>query len=254
MIFLLKRVMKTAIKRTVLSQIPFPIRHQFHVFKHREKYREIRTQESDHLFNAFDKHKCLFVHIPKTGGVSVYRSLFSPTPDKVIKSIGHYSLKDYGVIFGSDALEEYFKFAFVRNPWARTLSSYQFLKKGGFHNQDKAWADANIDKFNSFDEFVIEWLTPGNISKALHFIPQHEFLTIARGGENSMDFVGKLETIESDFQHIKNQLDIDCNLQHHNKSKSTKPKAHYRNFYTQKSRDIVARVYQKDIDTFNYTF
>lgn len=242
-------------KSAILSQLPFPIKHQLRVLTRQKSYQNIRTSGEGHIFNAFDEHKCLFIHIPKTGGVSVYRSLFNSKKDQVnVRSAGHFSLKDYEIIFGHDVLREYFTFTFVRNPWSRVLSSYQFMKKGGFHSKDEAWAKKNLSKFNSFNEFVVQWLNHRNIYRALHFIPQYEFL-FSRNGQMNIDFIGKLENIDSDFNQIKSKLHIDCTLRHDNKGNLTRKKTRsYREFYTEETRDIVARIYCKDIEIFNYTF
>lgn len=241
-------------KSSILSQLPFSLKHELHVILNKKKYQDIRAHDKGHLFNAFDRHQCLFIHIPKTGGVSVYRSLFSSQENQTtVKSIGHFSLKDYGIIFGHDKLKEYFKFTLVRNPWSRLLSSYKFMKKGGFHPRDAAWTEKNLSKFSSFNDFIVQWLNHRNIYRSLHFIPQYEFL-ISRNGQTNIDFIGKLEDINSDFSRIKDKLRIDCKLIHHNQSSSNRKKINYRDFYTEETRDIVAHVYRKDIEMFNYTF
>lgn len=244
--------------KTVLSQVPYQTKHQLHIVRDKQKYRNIREHQSGHLFNIFDKYQCLFVHIPKTGGVSVYSSLFAAHDrDVPIKSAGHFTLRDYNAIFGESTLQKYYTFTFVRNPWSRLLSSYQFLKKGGFHSKDKAWAAANLAKFESFNDFVMQWLTPQNIQKSLHLIPQHEFVYATRshkGTTADIDFIGRLENIETDFGHIKHRLGLDCQLQHRNKTVSGTKKPSYRESYTPEAREIVAQVYRKDIELFDYTF
>ena len=230
---------------------PYPLRSQLHVLKAQGRYRQAR-RKPEHLFSLFDRYRCLFVHIPKAGGVSVYNSLFAPASGQdYVKSVGHHSIRDYELIFGRKAVQTYFTFTVVRNPWARVLSAYQFLRRGGFHQQDAAWAERHLSQFSSFDEFVAQWLTPPNIYRALHFVPQHEFLR-SRSGQLNLDFVGRLETIQADFDSIKEKIGIDCDIRHLNKSKS-KPH-HYRQSYTARSRHIVEQIYRTDIETFGYDF
>ncbi|MEL7354504.1 MAG: sulfotransferase family 2 domain-containing protein [Cyanobacteria bacterium P01_A01_bin.116] len=234
--------------------LPYQTRNRLHLLRYTTKYQRIRHHSKDHPFNLFDKHKCLFIHIPKTGGVSVCSSLWSSKKDEmVIKSMGHFTARDYEIIFGKATCKSYFKFTFVRNPWSRVLSSYQFLKQGGFNSRDRAWAEKHLSRFSSFNEFVVEWINHRNIYRALHFIPQYEFLKSVNE-EVKMDFIGRLENIDSDFDEIKNKLGISCQLRHYNKSNLIRPVTNYRELYTQETRDIIANVYRKDIDIFNYRF
>src|SRR5690625_2614056 len=74
-------------------------------------------------YAPFDQYHSIFVHIPKTAGVSVAHSLFE------IKTAYHVRVSKYQIIFSQDEYNQYFKFAFVRNPWDRLVSAYRFLKK-----------------------------------------------------------------------------------------------------------------------------
>ena len=106
--------------------------HNLHCYK-------IDQQMIDH-----DK-KFIFVHIPKTGGSSI-EAIFHPsiiTENDICKDIKgkHNTLSN---IIKNESLDvlDYFKFSFVRNPWAKILSHYLFFIKGGF------------DHRNSFVDFV----------------------------------------------------------------------------------------------------
>ncbi len=91
------------------------------------------------------------MHIPKTAGISVAESLFGYLPY-------HYTLSDYKLIYGRRTFRQYFKFAFVRNPFDRLFSAYRFLMKGGWNEGDRRWAEENIARYDSFAEFVERWL------------------------------------------------------------------------------------------------
>jgi hypothetical protein len=69
-----------------------------------------------------DKHKILFIHIPRTGGTSVenhfnYQSKHGWNP----KNSQHLTLEEYSNHYN---LDDYFKFTVVRNPWDRLVSWY----------------------------------------------------------------------------------------------------------------------------------
>ncbi|TGO03183.1 hypothetical protein PN36_11440 [Candidatus Thiomargarita nelsonii] len=182
------------------------------------------------------------MHIPKTGGVSIAKSLFGTL-------VGHLDIHGYKIIFGPTAFNNYFKFSFVRNPWDRTLSAYLFLKKGGFDKKDEEWATNHLIKYTEFSYFVTNWITPKNIYKKNHFLPQYRFIC----GKNlvpEVDFLGYFENFEHDFKYIQEKLGINCELSHLNSTK----KRDYRDYYTKETLEIIAKVYAKDINVFGYSF
>ncbi|WP_299228475.1 sulfotransferase family 2 domain-containing protein [uncultured Psychroserpens sp.] len=194
--------------------------------------------------NVFDYYRCIFIHIPKAAGISFNMSLFGNYGG------GHRDLKFYEEKYPKRTFNDYYKFTIVRNPWDRLYSAYTFLKKGGFDAIDKAWADEHLNQFNSFEDFVLNWVTKANVYKKIHFMPQYEFL-IDVSGELNMDYIGRFETIETSYKDIAAYLGIDTVLEKRN---ITKNKKQYFEQYTEKMITIVSDVYQRDIEEFGYTF
>ena len=66
----------------------------------------------------FPKAKCVLIHIPKNAGTSIRRGFFD----------GEYE----GPVQGSIPEEwmQYFRFAFVRNPYDRLISAWKMFTKG----------------------------------------------------------------------------------------------------------------------------
>lgn len=222
-------------------------RKQIYKWRHPQEIRDIRTAvfpspKGDFSLRAFDRHQCIFVHITKTAGTSIALSLFQELPY-------HYTAIDYRVFFGKRDFNRYFKFAFVRNPWARTLSAYQYLNTGGWNENDRSWAQTHLKRYKTFEHFVNERLTAGTLPEHIHFKPQHEFVTDRRGNL-LLDHLGYNETIQLDFQVVADRLGLPATLKHTNASKSSD----YRTEYTPSMHDIVASVYKTDIDLFGYDF
>ena len=74
-----------------------------------------------------DSRKLVFVHIQKTGGSTVDRLLRAHVED--LRGLG---ARHQFAIRGKKRLEawdEYFKFAFVRNPWARLVSWHAMIRR-----------------------------------------------------------------------------------------------------------------------------
>lgn len=205
----------------------------------------VRVQNKVSPFDCtHELHQCIFIHIPKTGGTSVTTALFN-------KKSGHYRSEEFE-IFDSRKFNNYFKFAFVRNPWDRFLSAYLYLNKGGDNSFDKAWSDSNLSEFNSFAEFtnsLTDEKQAANILSWMHFTPQ--YLYVCNHKSNIVvDFIGRFENLNEDYERIRNKLGISSELPHLRKTKSNR----YQDYYTEESRKIVANLYQKDIEIFNYSF
>lgn len=212
-----------------------------------QHYKSLRQAKSDtgYSLRSFDKYKCIYVHIPKCAGISISNSLFKS------KAGGHLTATDYQLIFSRQEFNTYFKFAFVRNPWDRLYSAYTFMKKGGRHPGDKRWADKHLSSFNDFESFVRNWVTVENIHKSTHFKSQYEYL-FSPSGEKLVDFIGYYENLQSDFEKVRQKLNIEADLLSLNKTGATT--AQFKNHYTSEIKQIVSDVYQDDIKHLNYDF
>lgn len=217
-------------------------------FRYRfERLMRIRyASGTNYTLSKFDQNKCLFVHVPKTGGVSLCRSLFGNLGG------GHTKISDYQLIYSQRDFQEYFKFSIVRNPWGRLYSAFNFLKSGGMNDQDKTWAETHLSQYRDFNHFVCDWVCSENIRSEIHFVPQVDFL-YSINGKIELDYLGKFENIDGDVIRIANELGIrDVILAHLNKGPGSSSQ-----FLTAFSKDayrVVENVYGEDIQTFGYTF
>ena len=229
------------------SIVPYETRRWFYKLRNPGANRRLRTvvypsPKGDFSLKPFDEHRCIFIHITKTGGTSIAKSLFGYLPY-------HYTAIDYRVIYGRRNFEKYFKFACVRNPWDRLYSAYRYLKAGGWDDKDKAWAKANLGAYDDFGTFVREWMSTDNIRKHLHFQPQCHFICDTKG-RLLVDYLAYFETINDDFEKIARRLNIDAELGCHNVT----PGNSYRDVYDEDTRKIVAGIYALDIALFGYDF
>ncbi|MGH9160599.1 MAG: sulfotransferase family 2 domain-containing protein [Vicinamibacteraceae bacterium] len=193
----------------------------------------------------FDEHRCIFVHIPKAAGISVSVALFGNLAG------GHRSACDYRRIFGRE-FWKYFKFTFVRNPYTRLVSAYEFLRTGGH----SAWAsnqhirDELLSEYPDFPNFVLRGLTPGRHWTEPHFRPQHEFLEL--DGKLVMDFVGHIERIAEDFVHVCDRLAIQAELGRINEAREAR--ASLGTYYADDAvKRRVQDLYAQDFELFGYS-
>lgn len=207
----------------------------------------MRQEQGEYSYHPFDERRCIFVHIPKTGGVSVSRALFGNLAG------GHATIRDYQMAFSREEFHAYFKFAFVRNPWDRLYSAFHFLRSGGMNERDAEWSRRHLSSFDSFDSFVLKWLSPDNIYLYDHFVPQTDFIRLPGDTNVSVDFVGRFEQLETDFLYVCNRIGCPSQLTHENKVAKDKG-AVYKDAYSSKTRLRVASIYRNDLDAFGYEF
>ena len=206
----------------------------------RAYYRQQQVRLKDFLRN-----QCIFIHIPKTAGNSVADAIFEHgTP-------GHKTVREYRRVLGRK-FWSYYKFTFVRNPYARLVSAYDFLKKGGHpdYPRDRQFSNEVLSAYDDFSDFVLRWLHPDKIDWPVnHFYPQVYFLTL----DNSLavDFIGRMESLDDDFATIKMRLRKDVSLPKKNITPGQrKPLASY----YQKDAVIhrVQTVYAADFERLDY--
>ena len=239
--------MTSFLRHTYNTLLSYETRLWLYKLRHPGEYKILRSRvypsdKGDFSLKPYDEHRCIFIHITKTAGTSVAKGLFNYLPY-------HYTAIDYRVIYSRKTFYQYFKFAFVRNPWDRTYSAYRYLQSGGWNDDDKKWRDQHIASYHDFNDFVMHWLTPENIQKHVHFLPQHHFICDSKD-RLLVDYLAYFETINEDFDKIAEKLGIDAHISHHNAS----PADSYLTIYNEEARRRVADIYQKDIQLFGYDF
>lgn len=237
--------------KTAFWKLPYQVRSILirgtcpRAFRRLQEMRKLDTDDNFSL-KPFDQYKCIFIHIPKTAGISISKCLFGNLGG------GHKKIEIYQIVFNKIEFDTYFKFTFVRNPWDRLVSAYFYLKNGGMDNRDRIWAERNLLSFVDFDSFVNEWVNRRNIETYKHFIPQFKYFCEPGNDTPQVDYIGYFENLEVDFNTVKMKLGLDSGLMHLNKT--INKNIDYRNYYTDTTKDIVADVYQKDIRLLGYDF
>ena len=194
----------------------------------------------------------VFIHIQKTGGVAMEKALQSVAADAV-KSFDdlaacrdplkrrHLFAADLKAYLGDQEWRRYFKFAFVRNPWSRLVSWYNMCIERP-SNAFMWYVKANA---RTFDDFLN--MTDGPAAKTVY--NQVDYVSDDQG-ELLVDFVGRFETMAADFAHVCERLEINVSLERLNASSPVD----YRAYYDERTRQVVAERFQRDIKAFGYEF
>ena len=204
------------------------------------------------------KYKYIFISVSKTGSTSVrnilkdYSDILS-NDDKNSPYYHHTSSDKLKQYFQETAQcwDDYFKFTFVRNPYDRVVSWWNYIKstykaqqKGKPKNTTEEWQKFCAEvmtNHNNFKSFILARKLPRSAS---------EFI-FDKDENNLLDFIGKLENLQEDFDVVCDKIGIPPQqLPHVNKTKHK----HYTEYYDDETREIVAEKYAKDIEYFGYEF
>jgi chondroitin 4-sulfotransferase 11 len=169
-----------------------------------------------------------------------------------------YQIRKRQLLAGlNDQYEEYFKFAFVRNPWDRLVSCY-CNKLSGHGRGLKLPADNDIELYPGmpFAEFVEAVHAIPDSEANIHFESQHKVIC-GSGGDKPIltDFVGRFENLKSDFYVVAKRIGGSQNLELPHILRSRRRKSRpYTDFYDHRLRDLVRERYQDDIEIFGYSY
>ncbi len=223
---------------------------------------------------------CVFVHIPKTAGITLYESIFELDRsfgwflgsdehkgsdiklEKMKKSggvmLGHIYYKS---LLEKDYLDKTFfnnsfKFCFVRNPFARLVSLYKYHQvknrlKLEFDDFVKLlyqeWKDNKIPPIGLYN------IKPFNKSSKLYHkdIYGNQYNQMIDWIPNNIGFIGRLEYFDEDVNKLLNILGYTgkINIPKLNTTKEVDYKEYYKN------KDTINKtleIYKDDINRFGY--
>ncbi|MBM7333635.1 sulfotransferase family 2 domain-containing protein [Alloalcanivorax marinus] len=201
-------------------------------------YKESRFPYRPYL----NKNKCIFIHIPKSAGSSILDRLGKKGKMNRDHLPWYIYQKANPIKF-----KRFFKFSFVRNPWDRAYSAFSYLRGGGNGASDLK-LQALLDRFDGYDDFLINGLNKGLLRNHILFIPQSFFVLDAN--QNPMvDFLGRYENLEEDYKKIAEKLSLQTDLPYFNRTREKKQK-----YQCSESINIIANIYAQDVDVFQYNY
>lgn len=234
-------------------------------------------------------HRCIFVHIPKCAGTSIEAALLddmgvdrdegepflmrnNDDPALGPPRLNHLRAIEYTACghVPKSVADAYFKFSVVRNPWSRAVSLYHYA---GVRSE--------------FTRFACEQLAGRGWQTWFWFVrPQVDFV-LDEAGALAVDRVFSVETLERDWQTLREILNLSVDLPRLNvanpdaplvrrgigqmwappkrkprrfrlfgREASRKPQwfDHWRDYYDDASRAAIGELYREDIERFGYRF
>ena len=195
----------------------------------------------EYSMGCVSRHRCIFIHIPKTAGISVARALFGS------KGAGHARAADYLATIGAEDFDCLFKFSIVKNPYDRLISAYWYLMAGGMSEGDRKIAEEFLGKFGGFDSFVLHGLDEAAESQ-VHFMPQWTFLLDPRTNRICTDLLVPFEEMDAGFAEICRRLGRNVVLPRLNVAQRRPA----RGALTPDLEAAIRRVYRSDFDLLGY--
>ncbi|NJO77612.1 MAG: sulfotransferase family protein [Cyanobacteria bacterium RM1_2_2] len=205
------------------------------------------------------QHKFIFIHVYKVAGTSVLNALenqtypayvpsaIRPGLTKVLRKFHlspsfpmhiHVKAKEVKAKLDPKIYDNYFKFAFVRNPWDWQVSLYEYAKQTKTHPQYDL-----MRSFSDFDQYL-EWRVTQERTL------QKEFVT-DESGNLIVDYVGRFERLGEDFSIIADKVGMNVALPAFNKTRARKP---YTDYYTERTKQMIYDHFREDIESFGYQF
>lgn len=207
----------------------------------------VRVLRHSPFLPEYDATHSIFVHIPKTAGTSIGEAIYGDW-------VGHVPLSRFAA-FDPRKFRSFFKFSFVRNPWDRLLSAFAHLKGQGdpLAPREALWSKRHLSETESFEEFVLKLRDDSFralIMNDVHFRPQLDWITLPGAAGIAVDYLGRFEDLEEDYQRLTRRLGVRAQLPLRKQTR----RPPYREAYSKEMRAITEQIFEEDIRRFDYEF
>lgn len=189
-------------------------------------------------------HRLIYVRVPKSGNTSIARAIPHGERTRIYTRSLVHEYADWTL------------FSFVRNPYARLVSTYcQKINADPVTHDNivrgvhRGFLKRGLPMFAgmSFEEFAEVACGYDDAATEKHLKSQTYHLY--RKGQRYPDYIGRLENMDRDWARLAVPLGLDHSLPHLNRSRHR----HWREFYRDPSlRQRVADRYANDFENFGY--
>lgn len=200
------------------------------------------------------KHKFVFFAVPKTGTHAIRQALSPhlgpddweqqdlferkrlPILELAQLRHGHISVRQLQPLLPREQWQSYFKFAFVRNPFDRFVSTCFFLRRNRPGMEQQATA------------FMKQAIRTPRFRQRILVQPQSVLLTDSTG-RVALDYVGRFEALQQSCNEAFERIGLPGpDLKRRNASKHEE----YSTYYDDDLRRAVADYYRADFENFGY--
>jgi chondroitin 4-sulfotransferase 11 len=214
-------------------------------------YQDIDIYKNNYV--VLPDHKLIYLVTPKSGCTSILSNLGLSYNIKTYTEEGReiHSHPDFitELRIIRKKYNKFFKFTFVRNPISRIVSCYKD-KILGHENYENYYFDNYHYKIKSdisFEEFIKVISNIPDFLADRHF--KSQYFSIVKNNKYKIDYIGKIENIDYDWQKLAIKYNLNSKMPHKNKSDSNN---NYFDFYNIKTAELIYRRYKNDFKYFGY--
>uniref|UniRef100_A0A3Q3W7K9 Carbohydrate sulfotransferase n=1 Tax=Mola mola TaxID=94237 RepID=A0A3Q3W7K9_MOLML len=242
-------------------------------------FEQIPNRELDHLI-VDDTHQIIYCYVPKVACtnwkrvmVVLSQSLISPSsgrpytdPESIPPDLVHNS--SLHLTF----LQHYTKFLFVRDPFVRLISAFrnkfarcvcvQFgsVMVRRYGNVSGSLPETAAEAFAAgvkptFEQFIRYLLDPETEMESIFNEHWRQVYRLCHPCQVKYDFIGRLETLETDAEHLLKLLEVDHLVQFPSGNRNRTAASWERDWFAQipiAMRRELYKLYEPDFDLFGY--
>jgi hypothetical protein len=203
-------------------------------------------------------HRCILVHIPKTGGSSVediiwpgerspsdlWMGFVAPHQNKYqTGGLQHLTARHIRTEVGDDIFHSYFKFTIVRNPWDKAVSQFSYIAE----RPDLR----DFIGLKAGDDFTTYLRAIGR-KQHVQWTPQLDFI-LDVDGTPLVEAVIRFENLARDLPPLIKQLGVQVPSALP-RTNASRRRADYRSYYDADSKALLSAYYARDLAYFGYSF
>ncbi len=213
-----------------------------------------------------EQYNFIFVHIPKTAGLSVtdafgkygrprgrtiWRSISRRMPYLESPSVAHFRVHEpaWKMIakLSRPVFDGFLSFSVVRNPFDHAVSHYEYMKQ--FRIRSTADKVAGM----SFREYLEYRMRPPFWNDTIFArMPDQSYYLTDRDGKLAVKRLVRFENLAEELEELSRDLELpDFSLRHVNKTKADRKPM--RDYYDDETVGLVRRIYDRDFDLIGYS-
>ena len=199
------------------------------------------------------KYKLIFIHIPKAAGTSIEKYMDIAEDDRVFNTVNltgallkHFTASQIQKYVSTKIYDSYETFTVIRNPWDRMVSMYEFSKQYIMPTICNFNLDFILESysFEIFIELVEQKYLEPYFRDQLSYIKNSRNQIIVNNIFRFED-LGKAQNFLQKHLKRKEKLELENRTLH---------RKHYSQYYDDKLKTRVQKIFQEEIDFFKYKF